>query len=165
MRELIQIGFIDRILKALNLNDDDVTTRLEPAGKEPLGKDEHGPERKEESWSYPSLVGMLLYLSGNSRPDTAFAENQAARFILCPRLIHETAIKRIARYLKGTRDRGLGINPKEQNLTLTLYSDADFVGLWNVEESDDPICVRSRTGYVIAMGGVPLVWSSMLQSN
>ncbi len=162
--ELVQLGLIDRILTALNLSDDDVTTRLEPAGKEPLGKDEDGPSRKE-SWSYPSLVGMLLYLSGNSRPDIAFAVNQAARFNHCPRLIHETAIKRIARYLKGTRDRGLIINPQEQNMILELYSDADFAGLWNVEESDDPICVRSRTGYVITLGGVPLIWSSKLQTE
>ena len=162
--ELVQIGLIDRILRAVNLNDDDVTTRLEPAGREPLGKDENGPARKE-SWSYPSLVGMLLYLSGNSRPDIAFAVNQAARFNHCPRLIHETAIKRIARYLKGTKDRGLIINPQEQSLILELYSDADFAGLWNVEESDDPICVRSRTGYVITLGGVPLIWSSKLQTE
>ena len=41
--ELLQIGLIDRILAALNLKDDDVAIKLEPASKEPLGKDEHGP--------------------------------------------------------------------------------------------------------------------------
>lgn len=162
--ELLQTGLIDRIIKAVNLNHDDVTIRLEPAAKEPLGKDENGPPRRED-WSYPSLVGMLLYLSSNSRPDIAFAVNQAARFNHCPRLCHETAIKRIARYLKGTRNRGLIIHPNKDDLNIELYADADFAGLWNVENSDDPICVRSRTGFVITLGGVPITWNSKLQTE
>ena len=162
--ELLQKGLVDRILKALKLDGDDVTVRLEPAAREPLGKDENGAPRKED-WSYPSLVGMMLYLSSNSRPDIAFAVNQAARFNHCPRLSHEVAIKRIARYLKGTRDRGLIIHPDKDNFQLELFADADFAGLWNVEDSDDPVCVRSRTGYVITLGGVPLTWSSKLQTE
>lgn len=54
---------------------------------------------------------MLLYLASNSRPDIAFAVNQAARFTHCPRLC--LAVKRIARYLKATKDRGLVINPNK----------------------------------------------------
>ena len=38
--ELTQLGLTKRILNALNLNDDDVHTRLEPAAQNPLGKDE-----------------------------------------------------------------------------------------------------------------------------
>ena len=33
-----------------------------------------------EPWSYPSIIGMLLYLSTNTCPDIAFAVSQAARF-------------------------------------------------------------------------------------
>jgi hypothetical protein len=91
--ELKQTGLIkQRILHSLNLHSDDVTTRLEPAGKEPLGKDEKGLPQ-QESWSYPSLIGMLLYLSRNSRPEITFAINQCARFNHCPRLKHELAVK------------------------------------------------------------------------
>ena len=35
--------------------------------------------------------------------------------------------------------------------------DADFAGLWGVEEPQDVTCVKSRTGYVIRLGGSPLV--------
>ena len=76
--ELIQTGLIDRIISALNLSDKDVTIRHTSADKGPLGKDENGP-RRIESWSYPSLIGMLLYLSTNSRPDIAYAVHSCAR--------------------------------------------------------------------------------------
>jgi hypothetical protein len=161
--ELIQIGLIDRVLKALGLDDDDVTTRLEPAAKETLGKDEEGPPRKE-SWSYPSLIGMMLYLASNSRPDIAFAVHQCARFNHCPRLCHEVAVKRIARYLKGTRDHGFIMKP-DSKLELEMFADSDFAGLWNAEDKDDPISVKSRTGSVITLSGVPVTWSSKLQTE
>ena len=95
--ELRQTGLIDRILKALSLDDDKITVRSEPASTTPLGKETDGPPRRED-WSYSSLIGMMLYLASNSRPDIAFAVHQCARFNHCPRLKHEQAVKRIARY-------------------------------------------------------------------
>ena len=41
--------------------------------------------------------------------------------------------------------------------------DADFDGLWRHEDDQDPVCVKSRTGYVITLGGCPVVWTSKLQ--
>lgn len=161
--ELLQIGLIDRIITALDLDDDDVAIRKEPAAAIPIGKDESGPPRRE-SWSYPSVVGMLLYLASNSRPDIAFAVHQCARFSHCPRSIHEQAVKRIARYLKGTRSRGLIMKPN-QNLNLEMFADADFAGLWNAEEPHDPVCVKSRSGYIIYLSDVPVLWSSKLQTE
>ena len=29
---------------------------------------------------------------------------------------------------------------------LKIYADADFAGVWGIEESQDPTCVKSRTG-------------------
>ena len=51
------------------------------------------------------------------------------------------------------------------DLKLDLYVDADFAGLWNAESPDDPTCVKSRTGYVITLGNVPLIWASKLQTE
>jgi hypothetical protein len=107
---------------------------------------------------------MMMYLSSNSRPDIAFAVHQAARFTHCPRKSHETALKRIAKYLKYTKNRGMRIQPTE-DLRLDLYVDADFAGLWNSEDPHDPTCVKSRTGFVITLGNVPLIWASKLQTE
>ncbi len=43
--------------------------------------------------------------------------------------------------------------------------DADFAGLWKVESESDPVCVKSRTGYILLLGGCPLTWASRLQTE
>ena len=51
------------------------------------------------------------------------------------------------------------------NLQVDCYVDADFAGLWNVEQDQDPLCVKSRTGYLIMFMGCPLTWVSKLQTQ
>ena len=46
-----------------------------------LGKDEYG-DPPMMRWNYASVVGMLMYLASNSRPDIAFAVHQCARLSL-----------------------------------------------------------------------------------
>ena len=67
---LTQTGLINKILKALDLQK--CKPNVTPAATESLGIDPDG-EPMKESWSYPSIVGMLLYLSCNTRSDIAFA--------------------------------------------------------------------------------------------
>ena len=50
-------------------------------------------------------------------------------------------------------------------MELDCYVDADFARLWNFESDQDPVCVRSRTGYVITLGGCPVTWVSKLQTE
>ena len=59
---------------------------------------------------------------------------------------------------------GLILNPSE-TLQVDCYVDADFAGLWNVEQDQDPLCVKSRTGYPIMFMGCPLTWVSKLQTQ
>ena len=117
-----------------------------------------------EKWSYSSVVGMLLYLASNSRPDIAFATHQCARFTHSPKASHEAAILRICRYLQGTKDDGLIFTPTT-DLNVDCYVDADFAGLFGVEDPADPISVKSRTGYVIMIANCPLLWVSKLQQE
>ena len=46
---------------------------------------------------------------------------------------------------------------------MDCYCDADLAGLWSVEAPEDPVSVKSRTGYVIFVGGCPVSWVSKLQ--
>ena len=91
---------------------------------------------------------MLLYLASNSRPDIAFATHQCACFTHSPKASHEAAILRICCCLQGTKDDGLIFTPTT-DLNVDCYVDADFAGLFGVEDPTDPISVKSRTGHVI----------------
>ena len=46
-----------------------------------------------------------------------------------------------------------------------MNADADFAGLWIAKDHDDPFCVISCTGCVITLGGVPITWTSKLQTE
>ena len=164
--ELKQDGLIDRILTALGLNDGMAKCKHTPSESRPLTKDPDG-EQAIGTFSYSSVVGMLLYLAGHSRPDIAYAVNCCARYMFCPRLCHETALKRIGRYLLATRTRGLIIKPTlvEGSLQIDSYPDADFAGLYGYERNDDPACAKSRTGYVILVCSCPVLWQSKLQTE
>jgi len=160
---LTQTGLIDKVLAATGLQDCNAKPTPCSADGKPLGTDADGPLAKED-WSYPSVVGMLLYLAGNSRPDIAFAVHQCGRFTHAPKASHEAAVIRICRYLKGTRDQGLILKPGNE-LNVDCFVDADFGGLFSVEDSMDPVSAKSRTGYVIMLAGCPLVWASKLQTT
>ena len=34
-------------------------------------------------------------------------------------------------------------------LSVDCYVDADFAGQWSIKHPEDPLCVKSRTGYVL----------------
>ena len=57
--------------------------------------------------TYQSVVGSLLYLSTKTRPDITYAVSSIACYCAKPTNDHYTAVKRIVRYLNGTRNFGL----------------------------------------------------------
>ena len=159
--EMQQIGLIERALKATGLQD--CNPDKTPASQKPLGTDKSGSEFAEQ-WSYSLIVGMLLYLAANSHPEIAYAVHQCARFTYNPKASHGAAVKRICHYLQGTKMKGLILEPSKQ-LTVDCFVDADFAGQWNVENPEDPVCVKSRMGYVHLVGNCPVQWVSKLQSE
>lgn len=160
---MTQCGLTDRVIAALGLHGDGVKMKSTPADRKPLVKDEHGPP-SEESFSYASVVGMLLYLAGHTRPDITYAVNCCARYTFCPKKSHEVALKRIGRYLKLTKDKGLILTPSK-SLNVDAYPDADFAGLYGYENVQDPTCTRSRTGFTITVADCPVFWQSKLQTE
>jgi Reverse transcriptase (RNA-dependent DNA polymerase) len=167
--ELKQTGLIDWILHVVNMEDCCEVTM--PVEKGTIGKDDQGQDC-QETWSYSSIVGMLMYLASNSWPDIAFALHQCARFTHCPKWTHEVAVKQIARYLKGTTEKGVKI-VLTNDLKLDLWVDADFAGLWNAEDAQDPASVWCRSGFVATLGDMGIKthdrnhvehnWSGILQ--
>ena len=56
------------------------------------------------------------------------------------------------------------VKPTE-DLSIELYADADYGGLWGAEDPADPISVKSRSGFVVTLGGVPVFWQSKMQTE
>lgn len=160
---LTQRGLIEKIITATGLED--ANPNWLPATQLALGPDVDG-DRMTESWKYSSIVGMLLYVSCNTRPDIAFAVSQVCRYSANPKQSHAIAVKTIVRYLSRTRDKGMILRPSNNgSLQLDLYVDADFCGLHRRGPDHDPNSAKSRMGYIIMLNDCPVFWKSQLISH
>ena len=159
--KLSQPHMIQQILDDLGMGDN---TKAQPTPAVPsvkLNRDLHGKPFSEE-WHYRSVIGKLNFLEKSTRADLAYAVHQCARFAIDPKESHAAAVKRIGRYLAGTKDKGIILNPRSHSFE--CFVDADFVGNWDrVNANVDPSTAKSRTGYVLLYGGCPMVWASKLQ--
>lgn len=120
------------------------------SGQSPSNSEEMA---KMKNIPYREAVGSLMFLATVSRPDVMFAVSQVSRFLNNPGPEHWTAIKRILRYLQGTKDKGIKYGADD--IQLSVYSDADFAG--------DVDTRKSTTGYVSIVAGGPVTWSSHKQ--
>ncbi len=141
--EMKQTGLIKRIIEALGL-DNGAKGKFTPSESKPLVKDING-DLANGAFSYSSVAGMLLYLSGHTRPNITFAVN-----MFCPKHSHELALKRIGCYLKQTPDRGMVMNPSSDVCKIDAYPDADFTGMY--------ACAKSWTGFIITFADCPVFW-------
>jgi hypothetical protein len=157
---LTQYGLAKKIVEALDIAGEPI---VDTPADDVLVTDADG-DPPDGVYSYKSVLGMLLYLSGHSRPDIAMAVSQVARFSHSPKRSHEKALERIGCYLKGTMDKGLILKPNGI-LNVDAHVDTDFAGLALKEDRSDPTSVKSRTGFVISIANCPVVWHSKLQSQ
>ena len=67
-----QTGLIDQILEAISLDSKLATNKWMLAEAKRLAEDEFG-EGPQETFSSSSVVGMLFYLAGHTRPGISYA--------------------------------------------------------------------------------------------
>ena len=78
---------IQRVIEAFGLDGSMVKGNFTHSEQRPLFKDDDGkPPRM--MFRYISFVGMLLCLSGHTRPDIDFAVNFCAQYMFCPNRYH-----------------------------------------------------------------------------
>ncbi|KAI3758668.1 hypothetical protein L6452_06239 [Arctium lappa] len=113
------------------------------------------PEGKPvECKLYRGMIGSLLYLTA-SRPDIMFATCLCARFQANPKESHLYAVKRIFRYLKGTKNLGLWY-PESSGFDLMAYIDSDYGGC--------KLDRKSTSGSCQFLGGKLVSWTSKKQN-
>ncbi|KAG6616793.1 Integrase catalytic core protein [Phytophthora cinnamomi] len=98
---------------------------------------------------FREAVGALMHLMTSTRPDIAFAVGYVSRFMENPQVEHWIAVKRIFRYLQGTKSYGLRFSPGK-DIDFQGYSDADWAG----DLSDR----KSTSGYLFQVAGGPISW-------
>jgi hypothetical protein len=154
---LTQPKYVEDMLERFNLSEAKPVATPLPVGLK-LSKD--AGEALPQDTPYQALVGSLLYLSVNTRPDISHALGQLSRFMSCATNQHWDTAKHVLRYLKGTKHLGLrfsGPSTSNQGVSyLSNYSDADFAA--DVDKR------RSTTGAVMLMNGAAVLWISKLQS-
>ena len=100
---------------------------------------------------FREAVGALVDLMTATRPDIAFAVGYVSRFMENPQVEHWMAVKRILRYLQGTKSHGICCKPNNK-VDLYGYSDADWAG-----DHEDR---KSTLGYAFILIGAPISWGS-----
>ena len=82
-----------------------------------------------------------------------------------PKVEHGAAVKWLGRCLADTKTKGHHIRP-DPTKGLEIHVDASFSGDWDPELAGiDAATAKSRHGYIISYGGVPLLWKSQMQGE
>jgi hypothetical protein len=80
---------------------------------------------------YASVVGSLMYEMVCTRPDIAHEAGVLSRYMLTPGKEHWTVVKRIFKYLCGTKDYAICYQGKlggDSELNVHGFVDTDWVG-------------------------------------
>lgn len=104
---------------------------------------------------YRQAIGSLIYLVTGTRPDIAYAVSYLSRYLENPLLSHWNAVKRVLRYISGTREHGI-LYGDSKSVNVKGYSDSDYAGC--TEER------KSTGGYIFLLGKGAICWKSKKQS-
>ncbi|KAF7337422.1 Transcription factor [Mycena sanguinolenta] len=113
-------------------------------------------EEREDMHNVPyrTVVGSLLWLANNTRPDIAYPVSILSQFLSNPGRVHWEAAKRVVRYLKGTEDAQLTLGGS--HIGLVGYSDSSW--------GSEVLNWRSMSGYAFTLYGGTICWSAKKQS-
>jgi len=102
---------------------------------------------------FRKIIGGLLYITNQTRPDASFAVSYLSRFMQKPIRSHMTCAKKVLQYLDTTRHRKLHLG-KLDDRTLTGYADASFASTGDF---------KSQSGILFTYHGSLVYWTSKKQ--
>ena len=120
---LSQHAYIEAIITKYNFNDlKPLAIPIDPSI--PLSKTQ-SPSKLEDiarmkNVPYREAVGSLMYAAMGTRPDIAFATSTVAQFCDNPGWIHWEAVKRIFRYLLGTKKLELVYGGEKSDMLMQM---------------------------------------------
>ena len=150
---ILQQKYVEAILEHEHMDSaNPVATPLDPNNKI-----QPNPEGNEGNWSnyFAKLLGELQFLANATRPDIAHAINHLAAYTANPSLQHMGALKRILRYLAGTKSYGITYSKTPSSTTDNLNSFYGFADAAFTNQDDFKIDLRicvfggRRSDYVV----------------
>ena len=132
---------------------------------------------------YRSVLGALIYAYVVARPDIGYAVTTLARFSDHPAKVHYDALRRVARYLRMTKNWGLlywrnvllsSLPPGDFKILTPdpslpdfpqVQSSTELAGYVDAAHATDLVTRRLITGLVFMFCGGPLAYKSKIQST
>ena len=105
--------------------------------------------------AFEEMIGALLFLSTRTRLDISVAVTILSRHCASPRKSYVVQLKRILRYLKGTKDFAIQLSSTPGDLV--AFSDANCAG--------DRLDLNPTTGVVVKIGDTTVYWRTQKQKT
>lgn len=109
-----------------------------------------------DNTAYQKLIGSLLYVAVNTRPDIAASVSILSQRVCAPRQEDWNGLKRVVKYLKGTANLKLTLGDKQSNEMICGYADANW--------AEDRFNRKSNSGYIFKVFGGPVSWACRKQN-
>lgn len=151
MFSISQENYISKVAQSTGLEDAKAQKFPIDPGYYRLEDENVLPENNE----YRKIIGMLLYVSTNTRPDISASVCILAQKVEKPRELDLTEAKRIITYLHSTKSLRLHLNENMDSVTLKAFSDANW--------AEDRVTRKSNTGLICLVNGGTVAWSSRKQ--
>ncbi len=106
-----------------------------------------------DNFKYSSVVGMM-YLASHSRPDISYAVNCATSYIA-----HSLCIDKPFTnwsFSEAAADKELMTKLYQKLLKIDSFPDANIAGIYGQKAMDVPVCVMSRTDYMMIVLNGPI---------
>lgn len=148
-----QTNYIDNIINKFGLQDAKPSGIPLDTGYLKIRKSQPAMNNSER---YQQLIGALLYVAVNTRPDITASVTILSQFNKNPSSTDWTELKRIVRYLKGTRCHELILGRQDKEEGIIGYADAD----WAENRNDR----KSNSGYIFEFLGATISWGCRKQA-
>jgi len=154
--------YIKSILEKFKINGA-YSSKITPMTKDWINQ-ERNTKRFDNPTHFRSLLGSLMYLAVQTRPDISFAISRIACFAHEPLEQDMEALKRVCLYLKATPKLGLVYmkNSKSINQKFPLDREA-VIGFSDSDFAEEKSTRRSTTGSIWIFNGTPISWNSKRQ--
>jgi hypothetical protein len=109
----------------------------------------------ESNNEYRKVIGMLLYISTNTRPDISAAVGILAQRLSKPRKLDLTESFRVIKYLLKTQNHSLVLGNHNSSESLIAYTDANW--------AENRVDRKSTSGFICKVFDSTVSWSSKRQ--